>query len=105
MSTAVIKISSLTLSFNSRNLAPGDLITFLDPLTSINFALFPESNSWRAVITNPHQDTHQYPNPIFVYPGQTIPIGTINQINYSVQFSDDDTAPISESIRVTITGI
>lgn len=106
MSTAVIKTYSLALSFNTDNVSSGEYVTFLDPLTSTNIALSQDGNgNWKAIITNPHQGTTQYPQPLPVGPGVTLPIGTIGQVNYSVQFSDDGDARIFQSIKVTITGI
>lgn len=103
MSTAVIKMYSLTLSFNTDQV---EYATFLDPLTSTNIALSQDGNgNWKAIITNPHPGTRQYESEVGIRPGDTVPIGTIGQVNYSVQFSNDEDARIFESIRATITGI
>lgn len=105
MTTAKIKMYSLALSFNTDNVSPGEYVSFLDPLTSINIALSQDGNgNWKAIITNPHENTHQYPEPVPVQLG-TVPIGIIDQVNYSVQFSNDGDARIFESIRATITGV
>ncbi|NCQ86672.1 MAG: hypothetical protein GPJ00_20385 [Microcystis aeruginosa W13-18] len=106
MTTATIKMYSLALSFNTDNVSAGEYVSFLDPLTCINIALSQDGNgNWKAIITNPHEKTNQYPEPVTVQPGSTVPIGIIDQVNYSVQFSNDGDARIFQSIRATITGV
>jgi hypothetical protein len=111
VTTAVIKKYSLALSFNTSYVSRDEYVNFLDPLTSINMALSQDGNgNWKAILTNAHEGTHQYREPISVKHGDTVPIGIIsigavNNVNYFVQFSNDENARIFESIRATIIGV
>jgi hypothetical protein len=101
--TATVKSSRLGLSFGS--VSAGEFITFLDPLTSINLALAGDGNgNWRAIISCPYPGTQSYPN-VPVGPGETLQIGTINGVSYSIAFSNEPGERLFSAIRATITGI
>ena len=103
--TATIKSSSLGLSFNSDSVSAGEAITFLDPLTSINLALAGDGNgNWKATISCPYPGTQAYPK-VPVGAGETLQIGTINGVSYSIAFSDEPGERLFSAIRATITGI
>ncbi len=103
--TATIESSSLALSFSAASVSPGEAVTFLDPLTSINLALSGDGNgAWKAIISCPYPGTQSYPN-VPVRPGETFQIGAINGVSYSISFSDEPGKRIFEAIRVTIIGI
>ena len=104
--TAIVKSYSLALSFDytAANTA-GDTITFLDPLTSANIALTSDGNgNWKATISCPHKTSEHYEDEP-IRPGMSLGLALIDDVLYSLAFSNEAGKEISEAIRATIIGI